>query len=318
MLVALSYERGVAGGVRDAERLLVNAEAYARDTLDADGRPLVEQPVKRGAGETRGRRRGRPTTSSPGSAWVSGSGRLPGTEGAHVKLFATRSRHPRRQRVHGPRRARGSLEQGRPARRPRSRVRVLLPVLAPVATAAPGEISANLVAQRPRPPHRGRQVRDPLFAPEHDEFGRVPRSARGDGPGSHRRPPQPRPHRPRRRVRRAVLRHLAGAAGFLGISLPEEEARWQRQCRVGTVVVSYESAYHDGPLIDTAAHFLGPTVLTFGTPEQLDRIIRPAIAGEINRCIARHRGAGGQRPHRWPPSRRPTATRSSSPARRCS
>ena len=29
MLVALSYERGIAGGVRDAERLLVNAEAYA-------------------------------------------------------------------------------------------------------------------------------------------------------------------------------------------------------------------------------------------------------------------------------------------------
>ncbi len=89
MLVALSYERGVAGGVRDAERLLVNAEAYARATRGDDGRPLVEQPEWRDAlgrlavdVEVADLLAGR-------AAWVSGSGRLPGTEGAQVKLFAT-------------------------------------------------------------------------------------------------------------------------------------------------------------------------------------------------------------------------------------
>ena len=37
MLVALSFERGVAGGVRDAERLLPMAEARARDATTTTG-----------------------------------------------------------------------------------------------------------------------------------------------------------------------------------------------------------------------------------------------------------------------------------------
>jgi len=83
---------------------------------------------------------------------------------------------------------------------------------------------------------------------------------------------------------RAILQR-AGAAGFLGISLPEDLGGGGRPPS-WDAVVSYESAYHDGPLIDTAAHFLGPTLVTFGTPEQLDRVMRPAIAGTINACIA--------------------------------
>ena len=132
-----------------------------------------------------------------------------------------------------------------------------------------------------------RSPADPLFGPEHHEF-------RGDVRAFLREelaPARTAGHRDRRDLtgldeafERAVLRR-AGAAGFLGISLPEGLGGGGRPPS-WDAVVSYESAYHDGPLIDTAAHFLGPTLVTFGTPEQLDRVMRPAIAGTTNACIA--------------------------------
>jgi alkylation response protein AidB-like acyl-CoA dehydrogenase len=89
MLVALSYERGVAGGVRDAERLLVAAEEHAHTATRDDGTRVIDDPDVREElarlaidVEVADLLAGR-------AAWVSGTGRLPGTEGAHVKLFAT-------------------------------------------------------------------------------------------------------------------------------------------------------------------------------------------------------------------------------------
>jgi len=129
--------------------------------------------------------------------------------------------------------------------------------------------------------------RDPLFGPGHTEFREQVRAflrAELD-------PARTAVHRDPRdltgldeQFERAILRR-AGAAGFLGISLPEELGGGGRPPS-WDAVVSYESAYHDGPLIDTAAHFLGPTLVTFGTSEQLDRVMRPAIAGTITACIA--------------------------------
>jgi alkylation response protein AidB-like acyl-CoA dehydrogenase len=89
MLVALSYERGLAGGIRDAERLLRAAETYARTTTRADGTCLLDDPLVRERlvrlaidVEVTDLLAGR-------AAWVASSGRLPGTEGAATKLFAT-------------------------------------------------------------------------------------------------------------------------------------------------------------------------------------------------------------------------------------
>ncbi|HZP31667.1 MAG TPA: acyl-CoA dehydrogenase family protein, partial [Acidimicrobiia bacterium] len=91
MLVALSYERGLAGGIRDCERLLHAAETHARTTSRADGTRLIDDPLVRErlvrlAVETE------VTDLLAGrAAWVASSGRLPGTEGAACKLFATES-----------------------------------------------------------------------------------------------------------------------------------------------------------------------------------------------------------------------------------
>jgi alkylation response protein AidB-like acyl-CoA dehydrogenase len=136
-----------------------------------------------------------------------------------------------------------------------------------------------------RPP--ARLPADPLFGPEHREFRERVRNFLRDEMD----PARTAGNRDSRdltgldeQFERGVLQR-AGDAGFLGISLPEElggsgkPPSWD-------ALVSYESAYHDGPLIDTAAHFLGPTLVTFGTPDQLDRVMRPAIAGTINGCIA--------------------------------
>ena len=77
----------------------------------------------------------------------------------------------------------------------------------------------------------------------------------------------------------------AGAAGFLGVSLPVElggggrPPSWQ-------AAVSYEAAYHDAPLVDTAAVLVAPTVAAFGTDAQRERIVRAACAGTVNACIA--------------------------------
>ena len=89
MLVALSFERGVAGGVRDAERLLALAEAHARDAVDDDGRPLIEQPTRRDALARLAIDAEVADLLASRAAWVAASGRLPGIEGAASKLFAT-------------------------------------------------------------------------------------------------------------------------------------------------------------------------------------------------------------------------------------
>ena len=91
MLVALSFERGVAGGMRDAERLLSVAEAVRRSHSSRRRLPLIEDPVVRERlvrlaidNEVSDLLAGR-------AAWVAASGRLPGTEGAAVRLFASDS-----------------------------------------------------------------------------------------------------------------------------------------------------------------------------------------------------------------------------------
>jgi alkylation response protein AidB-like acyl-CoA dehydrogenase len=89
MLVALSYERGLAGGIRDGERLLRAAEAHAATATRADGTRLIDDPIVRERlvrlaidNEVTDLLAGR-------AAWVAATGRLPGTEGAACKLFAT-------------------------------------------------------------------------------------------------------------------------------------------------------------------------------------------------------------------------------------
>ncbi len=83
---------------------------------------------------------------------------------------------------------------------------------------------------------------------------------------------------------RTVVR-AAGDAGLLGVSLPVElggggrPPSWQ-------AAVSYEAAYHDAPLIDTAAVLVAPTVAAFGTAAQRDTVVRAACAGTINAAIA--------------------------------
>ena len=83
---------------------------------------------------------------------------------------------------------------------------------------------------------------------------------------------------------RRVLRR-AGDAGLLGVSLPTEYGGGGRP-RSWQAVVSFEAAYHDAPLIDTAAALVAPTVLTFGTDEQRDAFLPAAVAGTVNVCIA--------------------------------
>jgi alkylation response protein AidB-like acyl-CoA dehydrogenase len=83
MLVALSFERGVAGGVRDAERLLRVAETHAgrasllaqQSRRDALVRLAIDTEVA--------------DLLTSRAAWVAASGKLPGIEGAASKLFAT-------------------------------------------------------------------------------------------------------------------------------------------------------------------------------------------------------------------------------------
>ena len=91
MLVALSFERGLAGGVRDGERLLRVIEDTARATTDERGARLIDDQVVRQRlvrlaidNEVADLLAGR-------AAWVAASGRLPGAEGAAVRLFASES-----------------------------------------------------------------------------------------------------------------------------------------------------------------------------------------------------------------------------------
>jgi alkylation response protein AidB-like acyl-CoA dehydrogenase len=92
MLVALSFERGLAGGVRDGERLLAVLEELARrPSRQPVERRLLDDPVFRERlvrlaidNEVADLLAGR-------AAWVAASGRLPGTEGAAARLFASES-----------------------------------------------------------------------------------------------------------------------------------------------------------------------------------------------------------------------------------
>ncbi len=83
---------------------------------------------------------------------------------------------------------------------------------------------------------------------------------------------------------RALLRR-AGEAGILGVSLPAEfgggghPPSWH-------AVVTFEAAYHDAPLIDTAAALVAPTVLAFGSAGQRDHFLPAAALGAITACIA--------------------------------
>jgi alkylation response protein AidB-like acyl-CoA dehydrogenase len=77
----------------------------------------------------------------------------------------------------------------------------------------------------------------------------------------------------------------AGAAGLLGVSLPSElggggrPPSWQ-------AVVGFEAAYHDAPLIDTAAVIVAPSVVAFGSERQRAEVVPAACAGTINGCSA--------------------------------
>jgi alkylation response protein AidB-like acyl-CoA dehydrogenase len=83
---------------------------------------------------------------------------------------------------------------------------------------------------------------------------------------------------------RAFLRR-AGEAGLLGVSLPTEFGGGGRPCS-WQAVVGFEAAYHDAPLLDTAATLVAPTVLAFGTGAQCDAFLPAAVAGTVNVCIA--------------------------------
>ena len=77
------------------------------------------------------------------------------------------------------------------------------------------------------------------------------------------------------------LLRSAGEAGILGVSLPAalggggRPPSWQ-------AVVSFEAAYHDAPLIDTAAVIVAPSVVAFGSEHQRAEIVPAACAGTIN------------------------------------
>jgi 3-oxocholest-4-en-26-oyl-CoA dehydrogenase alpha subunit len=88
MLLALAFERGIAGGVSDIAALYEGAVTYFRDTSDAAGRPLLEDPrvrsrlvriaIDKEVADLLGAR----------AAWAATRG-VPKQEGAEAKLFGT-------------------------------------------------------------------------------------------------------------------------------------------------------------------------------------------------------------------------------------
>jgi alkylation response protein AidB-like acyl-CoA dehydrogenase len=89
MLVALSFERGVVGGVRDAARLLTVAEDHLPTATSEDATPRLADPDLR-------RELARLAIDcevadllSSRAVWVAATGQLPGVEGAATKLFAS-------------------------------------------------------------------------------------------------------------------------------------------------------------------------------------------------------------------------------------
>ena len=77
----------------------------------------------------------------------------------------------------------------------------------------------------------------------------------------------------------------AGAAGLLGVSLPPEYGGGGKP-RSWQAVVSFEAAYHDAPMIDTAAVLVAPTVLAFGSDAQRRQFLPAATSGSCTACIA--------------------------------
>ena len=224
MLVALSFERGLAGGVRDAERTLRVVEEWAYRT-DADGQRPIDDAVARERlvrlaieSEVADLLTGR-------AAWVAASGGLPGTEGAAAQLFASESFTPRRELGHRPRRARraGPPHRAAPATSPGSSSSATGSRRAPPSTAAPPRSSATsshsaASACRAGADAAGRAV----AATWRPDFAlgtrgrRVPRRGTGvprRGDGARTDPGAPRPHRPHRLGRGVRARGGAGGRG---------------------------------------------------------------------------------------------------------
>jgi alkylation response protein AidB-like acyl-CoA dehydrogenase len=90
---------------------------------------------------------------------------------------------------------------------------------------------------------------------------------------------------------RAALRE-AGRLGLLGVSLPEayggggRPPSWQ-------AIVTYEAAYANAPLIDTAAALVAPAVVAFGSEQQRAEFVPAACAGTVHACIAYTEAAAG-------------------------
>ena len=83
--------------------------------------------------------------------------------------------------------------------------------------------------------------------------------------------------------------------------------------------MSFEAAYHDAPLIDTAAVLVAPTVAAFGTEAQRDTVVPAACAGTVNVCIAyTEAGAGSDLSNIETTASERTTAASCSTARRCS
>ena len=307
MLVALSFERGVAGGVRDAR---APPDASPRRTrasaVDDDGRPLHRRPdASRRAGAARDRQRGRRPAHQPGRVG-GGVGRPPGHRG---RGDASCSR-PRRSSASvnrlldvGRARRAGAGARRRPTS---SAFYEYCYRFAPVTTIYGGtsEIQRNLVAQRglglPRARLTGATVRGLpglTLAPE-VETRSAPRCA-GSSPARSRGWSTARPHRPHRAgTRRSSARSCARRArpGILGVSLPADlggggkPPSWQ-------AVVSFEAAYHDAPLIDTAAVLVAPTVVDVRHRRSSATTVVPRrVRGHGERVHRLHRGGRGQRP----------------------
>ena len=89
MRVALSFERGVAGGVSGGRQLLADALSYARVTGDDDGHLLIDDPSVRDRLVHVAIDNEITELLAQRAAWVAISGALPGQEGSECKLFAT-------------------------------------------------------------------------------------------------------------------------------------------------------------------------------------------------------------------------------------
>jgi alkylation response protein AidB-like acyl-CoA dehydrogenase len=90
---------------------------------------------------------------------------------------------------------------------------------------------------------------------------------------------------------RTVVRR-AGTEGILGVSLPTDFGGGGRPPS-WHAIVSYEAAYHDAPLIDTAAALVAPSVIAFGSDAQRGEFLPAASAGTVNACIAYSEAGAG-------------------------